>query len=140
MGTTLWCLSRRRQEDGDDFDHSAMLEGLEGLDALCRRLGVKELSSFVDWTDYNVNMQGEDASAEGGDPSGGARWYAPADALPTLAALRSELGGNLAQAQALFDADRQHFGEYLLDELDDCVHKLQAMQEEGDLFQLCVVA
>lgn len=140
MGATLWCLSRRRQEDGDDFDHSAMLEGLEELDALCRRLGVKALSSFVDWTDYDINMRGGDALAEGGDPPRGARWHPPADALPTLLALRSELGGNLAQAQALFDADLQHFGEYLLDELDDCVHKLQAMREDGDLFQLCLVA
>jgi hypothetical protein len=119
MGTTLWVLGRKSVDDGDDYDHSAMFDGADELDALCAKLGVAKLSSFFDWADFNANMgdEGDDAKAQ---------WHDPKQALPVLRALRERVAADGGDAQ-------------LLEELDDCVGKVAALADRGEQFHLCVV-
>ena len=122
MGTTLWVLGRKTAKKGDDYDHSAMFDAADDLDALCDELGVAKLSSFFDWTDFNANMGDEDEDAK---PD----WHDAGKALPVLRALRERLaadagGGNDAQ---------------LLEELDDCIGKVSGLAGRKEKFHLCVV-
>jgi hypothetical protein len=70
---------------------------------------------------------------------GEAAWFSPDAALPSLRALRTHLATDSDARAALFDADLQHFSDYLLDELDDCISKIERVQSEADVFHLCVV-
>jgi hypothetical protein len=140
MGTTLWCLSKSKMADGDDFDHSAMFEATKKLDLICIKIGVKEISSFYDWTDYNANMANEEPFPDSTTLKNRAVWFSPKDALPMLVGLKEYFENNQPKLEELFDAELQHFSEYLMDELNDCITKLKIIDGEKDLFHFCVVA
>ncbi|MFN7882501.1 MAG: hypothetical protein ACK5PF_05750 [bacterium] len=139
MGTTLWVLSKNKMTEGDDYDHSAVFNAAERLDKLCEHLGVKALSTFFDWTDFNANMGEAEEFPSEDELREKAAWFSPDAALPTLRALRTHLASDSDARAALFEADLQHFSDYLLDELDDCISKLERIQSEADVFHLCVV-
>lgn len=126
MGATIWVVSRAREADGDDWDNTAVWDAIEKLDALCLRLGVAPLSAFL------YDELGGDAAAE-------ARWHPPDAALASLRALRDHLRAHASERAALYAADRRHFADYLPEELDHCIERLEAIRAAGDAFRLAVV-
>lgn len=139
MGTTLWVIGKATMADGDDYDHSALFNAAERLDALCQQLGVEKLSTFIDWTDYSANIS-EEFDFPGADGFGTeVSWFPPDDALPTLRALRSSLAEDEAAREALFEPSLRHLSDEILEELDDCIMKLEGIRAAGDVFHLSAV-
>ncbi len=141
MGTTIWVLSKNKTTEGDDWDHSALFYAVEKLDLICDRLELSRLSTFLDWTDFDLNMS-EDENEEFPNEevlTERASWFNPSEALPMLRALRGYLASNESEISSILDSGRQHLAEELLEELDDCISKVEKIETEGDLFHFCIV-
>jgi hypothetical protein len=143
MGTTLWVVSKSKIADGDDWDHSALFNAVDKLDRICEQLGLANFSSFLDWTDFEANMS-EDEDEDDEFPSEEllierASWFDPSDALPILLALRDRLTSNESERKSLFDEDRLYLSDELLEELGDCIAKVEKIEAERDLFHFSVV-
>jgi hypothetical protein len=139
MGTTLWVLSREKMAEVDDWDHSAIFNAVEKLDLVCEKLRVTKLSSFLDWTDFNANMAADEEFPSDDELKAKASWFRPDAALPTLRALRGHLADHPAELSSLYDQSQGHLSEYLIEELDDCIAKVEKIAVDGDEFHLCVV-
>ncbi|WP_271252957.1 hypothetical protein [Pseudanabaena sp. Chao 1811] len=141
MGTTIWVLSKNKTTEGDDWDHSALFYAVEKLDSICDRLGLSKLSSFLDWMDFDLNMS-EDEDEEFPDEDvliDRASWFNPSEALPMLRALREYVASNESELVSLLEQGKEHLSEELLEDLDDCISKVEKIATEGDLFHFCVV-
>jgi len=141
MGTTIWVLSKNKTTEGDDWDHSALFYAVEKLDPICDRLGLVKLSTFLDWTDFDLNMS-EDEDEEFPDEEtlrDRASWFNPSEALPMLRALREYLASNQSEIASLLEQGKEHLSEELLEDLDDCIFKVEKIETERDLFHFCVV-
>jgi hypothetical protein len=124
--------------------HSLMHEYSESLDSLCQQLAVPKLSSFFDFTDLEYNFADDDDEDEEDeeepqfDPETGLaygidamQWFDSVQGIATLTALRSHL--NQQGIAPLNDAGQQQ----LLEELDDCLEKLDAAKTAK--FHLAVI-
>lgn len=141
MGTTIWVLSKNKTTESDDWDHSALFYAVEKLDPICDRLGLAKLSTFLDWTDFDLNMS-EDEDEEFPDEDvliDRASWFNPSEALPMLRALREYVASNKSEIVSLLEQGKEHLSEDLLEDLDDCISKVEKIATEGDLFHFCVV-
>jgi hypothetical protein len=56
-----------------------------------------------------------------------------------LRALHEHLKINESDCKSLFDQDQYYRSDDLLEELDDCISKIEKIEAEGDLFHFCVV-
>jgi hypothetical protein len=56
-----------------------------------------------------------------------------------LRALREHLEINESDCKSLLDQDQYYRSDDLLEELDDCISKIEKIAAEGDLFHFCVV-
>jgi hypothetical protein len=140
MGTTLWVLSKNEMADGDDWDHSAMFRALEKLDFICEDLGLGSLSSFVDWTDFELNMsEEEDEFLAEETLRTETSWFDPTEALPILKALYEHLANDKLECENLFEPDQKYLSEDLIEELSDCITKVEQIANQGDLFHFCAV-
>ncbi len=130
MGNTVWVLRESSADEGDDWDHSLLLEAAEALDAEAERLGAKKLSEFFDWADMEFNLSDEDLPESW--IAENRKWYAPDQAIATLLALKTRLEeGEIPGVEV--DT------EGLIEEIDDCLGKLQTARAEGDRIHLCIV-
>lgn len=138
MGATIWVLCKEKMTDGDDFDHSALLCAIEKLDPLCEELGVTKISAFLDWTDFNANMSDEECLGDD-EIKNMASWFAPDAALNTLQTLQKHLSINQEMLSDLYEEHDKSLAGVLLEEIDDCIAKLENISAEGEVFHLCVV-
>lgn len=134
MGSTIWLLSESTLEEGDSWDHSAMYEALGQLDQLCAALGVPSISSFVGIPDKDGNLTWKAIRKK-------ARWFEASGAIGTFEALRSHISKN----PEVISVPRKKFGgcdfrELLLEELEDCLHKVTKFAEAGDRFHVSFVS
>ncbi|HEU5283246.1 MAG TPA: hypothetical protein VFU53_05510, partial [Burkholderiales bacterium] len=60
MGTSVWVLRRDAVDQEDDFDHSKMFDVSEELDQMAATLGVRKVSEFFDWTDFDASMSSDE--------------------------------------------------------------------------------
>ncbi|WP_434687692.1 hypothetical protein [Pseudanabaena minima] len=139
MGTTIWVLSNGNMTDGDDWDHSALFYAVEKLDPICEQLGLTKISEFLDWTDFEANMSEDDDFPDEEILSDKASWFNPSAALPMLRSLREYVVNNGAEGESLLEQGKEHLSEELLEDLDDCIAKVEKIETEGDLFHFCVV-
>ncbi|MFN7298662.1 MAG: hypothetical protein ACK5VA_17405 [Pseudanabaena sp.] len=42
--------------ENDEWEHSALFYAVDALDHICEKLGLVKLSSFLDWTDFEINI------------------------------------------------------------------------------------
>jgi hypothetical protein len=139
MGTTIWVLGKSSMSEGDDWDHTAIFEAVEKLDAVCASSGVPALSTFLDWTDFNANMSDEEEFPADDEMREGANWFDPDAALRVLRVVRDYAAENKSVLSELYEPGSEHLSECLLDELDDCIGKVEKIRDSGDQFHLCVV-
>ncbi len=139
MGTTLWVLSKSKVKDGDDWDHSALFNAMEKLDPVCEHLGLVKLSSFLDWTDFDANMSEDDEFPSEETMRSKETWFAPSEALPILRALHQLFISSESERKSLFSEGYQYLADDLIEELDDCISKIEKIDTKGDLFHFCVV-
>jgi hypothetical protein len=138
MGTTLWVLGQASVDSGDSWDHSALFDAAEPLDRLCAGLGVPPLSAFFDWTDFNANLSDE-AFFDGATIEQTATWFEANAALPTLRSLRNHIAGTPEAIAGLDPLGYENLPQLLIEELEDCITKLEALAARGEPFHLCVV-
>jgi hypothetical protein len=143
MGMTLWIQTREGREiSNESDDHSLMHELSEQLDGACERLGLAPLSAFFDTTDLEFNAREDDFEDDVElDPETGCaygiddmQWFEAAAGLKTLQGLRE----HVASGAGIPDLDADSTGP-LLEELDDCIAKLQGPATRGGKFNLPVV-
>ncbi|GBO54620.1 hypothetical protein APA_2567 [Pseudanabaena sp. lw0831] len=139
MGTTIWVLSKSKTTEGDDWDHSALFYAVEKLDLICEQQGLAKISSFLDWTDFEANMSEDDEFPDEEVLRDKASWFNPSQALPMLRALREYVAINESERESLLELGKQHLSEELLEDLDDCILKVEKIIAENDLFHFCVV-
>jgi hypothetical protein len=68
-----------------------------------------------------------------------ASWFNPSAALPMLRSLREYVVNNGAEGESLLEQGKEYLAEDLLEDLDDCIAKVEKIETEGDLFHFCVV-
>jgi hypothetical protein len=139
MGTTIWVLSKGKTTETDDWDHSALFYAVEKLDLVCDQIGLTKISEFLDWTDFEANMFEEDDFPDEEVLRDKASWFNPSTALPMLRAVREYVVNNGADGESLLEKGKEYLAEDLLDDLDDCIAKVEKIETEGDLFHFCVV-
>lgn len=147
MSMTLWIHTLDGREMSDESDDHSLMYGLaEELDAVCSAAGKPLLSSFVDTTDLEYNMSDEFDDDEGDedeepaiDPETGLgygiddmKWFAAADGVATLQALRATVAGGWKPEM---DEEGRSM---LIEELDDCIARLLALPDNGK-FHLAVI-
>ncbi|GAB6140035.1 hypothetical protein JCM14076_07640 [Methylosoma difficile] len=140
MSDTIWINIRNGSEiDCNEDDHSAMLALTEELDILAAKLGVKPLSAFYDYTDFEMNMSEEDEDEDeemDGEPwsNDQADWFAPEEAHASVTAI-------LAAVQD--DPDAIKTGRWdkddLIWELEDTLVELDKAIEAEQPFHFCIV-
>jgi len=134
MSDTIW-VRRKSQagtdDSGDDYDHSLFCEASEELGELAKSLGVRMLSDFIDTTDMQYNMS-EDELPESWIVEN-EKWFAPADALPSLKKIIDRLKSGKA------DGIEEDLRAELIEELEDCLTKISEAEQEGDQFHFCLV-
>jgi len=136
MGTSVWVLRRDAVDQEDDFDHSKIFDVSEQLDQVAATLGVRKVSEFFDWTDFDTSMSSEEP-LEDYEYVAAAKWFDPQEAIPALEALLSHLKEEPGAAV--------HFGESpevtvtLVQELEDVLNKVKRAATDGSSFNLCVV-
>lgn len=135
MTTSVWVLRQTAAGEGDDFNHSAIFDASDELDKVAATLGVKKLSEFFDWTEFDVNMSDEEP-LEDYEYVAAARWFDPVEALPTLEALLVHLKQHPAMLEL---PDWEDLYEPVVEELVDVVAKVKRAATEGSRFNLCVV-
>lgn len=139
MGTTIWVLSKGKTTETDDWDHSALFYAVEKLDLVCDQLGLTKISEFLDWTDFEANMFEDDDFPDEEVLRDKASWFNPSAALPMLRSLREYVVNNGAEGESLLEQGKEYLAEDLLEDLDDCIAKVEKIETEGDLFHFCVV-
>jgi hypothetical protein len=134
MGSTIWLLSQSKLEEGS-WDHSAMLEVLEQLDLLCGLLNVRTISSFVGMPgDYGGGRSWKSIRKR-------AIWFGAGPAIQTFQALRAyvaETPGAISGPKNKFTGCDFH--QLLLEELEDCVTKVETFAKTGDPFHVSFVS
>ena len=135
MTTSVWVLRQNAAADGDDFDHTAIFDASEELDRVATSLGIRKISDFFDWTDFDANMSAEEP-LEDYEYVAAAHWFEPSEALPSLEALLAHLRAN---PTAIEMPDWNELRESVLAELDDVLAKVKKAAAEGSRFNLCVV-
>ncbi|SDR94101.1 hypothetical protein SAMN05216198_0811 [Halopseudomonas litoralis] len=126
--------------------HSTVLqqltEHLQGLDALCRTLGVTPLSQFIDLTALEFQeaarlLASEDATLPPPDPETGLAWsiedmdwYPISTGMTTIEALNGHLQRNRPREVSGVDHGQ------LLDSLTFCETCLRPLEAEGGQFHL----
>ena len=134
MGGTIWLLSESTLEQGDAWDHSALLAVLDELDALCQSLKVRTISSFAGLPESVGNLSWKSHRRR-------ATWFDPVDAIETFATLRAHIAENpgaVSIPEHIFAGC--DFRQVLLEELDDCLAKVKTFAATADPFHLCVVS
>jgi hypothetical protein len=136
MGTSVWVLRRDAVDQEDDFDHSKMFDVSEQLDQMAATLGVRKVSEFFDWTDFDASMS-SDEPLEDYEYVASAKWFDPQEAIPALEALLSHLKED--PGAAVHFGESPELAEALVQELEDVLNKVRRAASDGSTFNLCVV-
>jgi len=134
MGDTIWVRRKSRvgtEDSGDDFDHSLFSKASEELDRLAETLGVRKLSDFIDTTDMQYNLSDDDLPESWIVEN--EKWFAPADALPSLSKIVECLRSGEVKGI------KEKLRPELLEELEDCLSKVTEAERDSDLFHFCLV-
>ncbi len=133
MGTTIWVLQQSTAADhvGDSMDHSLIYSYADQLDRLAVESGVEPLSNFFDDADLRFTLSEDDLPESWLESH--QRWFDPVAALPSLRTLATYLKAHSVPALS----ERIRLG--LIEELDDCISKVELAIQENDKFQFCLI-
>ena len=136
MGTSVWVVRRDAVDQEDTVDHSRMFDVSEQLDQMAAAIGVRKVSEFFDWTDFDASMS-TDEPLEDYEYIATARWFDPQEAIPAIEALLAHLREN-PDAAACFSQPDETVSA-LVPELQDVLDKLRRAASDNAPFNLCVV-
>jgi hypothetical protein len=146
MGMTYWLQTLNgRDMSRDEEDHSIMHRLSDELDDACDEPKIPRLFSFADFTDLELNMSDEDVDDESEDedtvdPEIGCgygiddmKWFNLSSGLSCLQSLRSHIASGW---NPKLEVETR---AALLEEMDDCIVKLQAAPLGTEKFHLAVI-
>lgn len=132
MGHTVWFrVEEKRSKLNSDDDHSIMEKLCDDLDKLCKKLKVKKLTEYFDYSELAAEYAEVDEELE---PD----WHDPAAGLSTISALLDHLAKD-PKKFAFKDESKSHWRGMLLKELQDCRRRLEKAAAEEVRFNLKVV-
>ena len=111
MGNTIWVL--KEGQDEDDWDHSFILREEKALDRLTRKLKVKKLSDYYDYSVLNEEFDGPDT-----EPN----YVKPVDVKKSLEALINSIKEGSSGIKSTSE---------ILEELEDCLKKVNEAEKEN---------
>jgi hypothetical protein len=143
MGMTLWIHTLEgHQMSKESDDHTLMYDLADELDVVCKDSNVTLFSSFFDTTDLESSFAedfDEDEDEIELDPETGytygiddMKWFLAADGLSTMRVLREKIAAGWKPEL------ESEYREFVLEEFDDCITRLQALPSEGK-FHLAVI-
>jgi hypothetical protein len=136
MGTSVWVLRRDAVDQEDNFDHSCLFDVSEQLDQIAAAIGVRKVSEFFDWTDFDATLS-TDEPLEDYEYIASARWFDPEEAIPAIEALLAHLRDSPEATAYFTQADETV--PALTRELQDVLDKLRRAASDNAPFNLCVV-
>ena len=136
MGTSVWVVRRDAVDQDDNVDHSCMFDVSEQLDQIAAAIGVRKVSEFVDWTDFDAAMS-TDEPLEDYEYVASARWFDAQEAIPAIEALLAHLQESPEAAAYFTQADQTVSA--LVSELQDVLDKLRRAASDNAPFNLSVV-
>lgn len=119
MGNTVWIL-QEGQED-DDLDHSLVIVHEKRLDKLAKEIGVKEFSEFLDYSVIAAEF-GEDAEVN---------YIEPVEVKDTFFQIIAAIVAGKSK--------KLSNNSNLLEELEDCLNKVEVAQQAGKKVRLSVI-
>jgi hypothetical protein len=146
MGNTLWLNIRKGDStECNRSDHSIMYNLANQLDGIARRLGVRCLSDFYDYSDLEDEFAAEfdedddDEEADVERSIDDLKWFDAGEGLATVDALLKHINDHPELFRFEHDTSRGHWRTMLLDELEDCRSVLADAAREGRSFHLAVL-
>ncbi len=145
MGMTIWIHTLEgRNYSQDSDDHSQMCRHLDAIDETCKKIGVKSLSEFMDYTDqeYNYDEFGDEDEDEDValDPETGLgygiddmTWFDSQEGLSSLKALKTAVASSVITG---LDADEI---VDLMEELENCITILEKSAAQAGKFHLSLI-
>lgn len=130
-----------RRCDMESDDYTALYNIAPALDVACEDLGVRRLTEFFDYTDqqraYSLDEVPEDEQL---DPETGLAygiedmaWFDAGEGVATMTALRERL------RQAAVAGVDANLAGYAVDELDQCLARLETVVTVAGKFHLAVI-
>ena len=136
MGTSVWVVRRDAVDQDDNVDHSWIFDVSEQLDQVAAAIGVRKVSEFFDWTDFDAALS-TDEPLEDYEYIAAARWFEPQEAIPAIEALLGHLRDNPQAAEYFSQAGETVSA--LVPELQDVLDKLRRAASDNATFNLSVV-
>ena len=136
MGTSVWVVRRDAVDQDDNVDHAWIFDVSEQLDEVAAAIGVRKVSEFFDWTDFDAALS-TDEPLEDYEYIASARWFDPQEAIPAIEALLAHLRDN-PQAAEYFTRAGDTVSA-LVPELQDVLEKLRRAASDNATFNLSVV-
>jgi hypothetical protein len=136
MGTSVWVVRRDAVDQDDNFDHSCIFDASEQLDQIAAAIGVRKVSEFFDWTDFDAALS-TDEPLEDYEYVASAHWFDAQEAIPAIEALLTHLREH-PEASAYFSQSDDTVSA-LVPELQDVLEKLQRAASDNAPFNLSVV-
>lgn len=144
MGMTIWIHTLEgRNYSQDSDDHSQMCRHLDAIDETCKKIGVKSLSEFMDYTDqeYNYDEFGDDdeedvvLDSETGLAYGidDMTWFDAQEGLSSFKALKTAVASSVITG---LDADEI---VDLMEELENCISILEKSAVQAGKFHLSLI-
>lgn len=121
MSNTIWVLTEG--QESDDWDHSVMLKIEKILNKLCKSIGLKPFSELLD---YSILEE------EYSDESFEQNYQAATTVLAVLVPLRDEIFNGKGGI-------KENIRTEVLEELDDCISKVQIAKSKGTEVRLSIV-
>jgi hypothetical protein len=128
MSMVFWLFFQENETSvSDNEDLYYLCHHCDKLDQLAKTLNIKDISSFVDTTDAELNQGWLDADAS----TSSMKWFPVKDGLITLQTLNAALGNSntLPKIQAKARSE-------LLEELQSCIAQLEQANGKDFHFQL----
>ena len=136
MGTSVWVVRRDAVDQDDNVDHAWIFDVSEQLDEVAAAIGVRKVSEFFDWTDFDAALS-TDEPLEDYEYIASARWFDPQEAIPAIEALLAHLRDNPQAAEYFTQAGDTVSA--LVPELQDVLDKLRCAASDNATFNLSVV-
>lgn len=119
MGDTVWILKEGQNED--NWDHSLILREEKTLNRLAKKLKIKKLSDFYDYSVLNEEFDGPDT-----EPN----YVSPIDVKKSLQTLITAIREGDSGIEAPND---------IVDELEDCLQKVAEAEKEKCNIRLSII-
>jgi hypothetical protein len=128
MSMAFWLFFRDNEtSSSDNEDLYSLCRYCDELDQLAKTLNVKDISSFVDTTDAELNEGWLDAEAS----VSSMKWFPSNDGLVTLQALKTALENPITLPKIKASARTE-----LLEEVANCLSQLEQAHDKTFHFQL----